>query len=184
MPQTVKRVSRSVGLPERTIRYYDAVALVSPRQRSAAGYRLYDRGDEAKLAFVQQARRLGYSLDEIRTLIAAAERHVVGQLDAEIAGLEARIAELADFRERLLAYRSASGSACGCRGHRAFCGCQERGSETAKGGENMCNCCAPSREKETSAAEAQDERSDEAALKQRVADLEKRLEKLQPTATR
>lgn len=73
MHRTVKDVAVRVGLPSRTIRYYDRIGLVRSSQRSESGYRLYGAEEEGKLRFVRQAKALGFSLDDIRGLIAAAE---------------------------------------------------------------------------------------------------------------
>jgi DNA-binding transcriptional MerR regulator len=129
--QTVKQVAVRVGLPERTVRYYARIGLVSPQARSTAGYRLYGPEEVGKLQFVRQAKALGFSLEEIRGLIAAAERGCCGQvvpelhrlLDEKVAEIDARIAELGAFRERLVAYRVGRAAACGCQGHGPFCCC-------------------------------------------------------------
>ena len=132
MARTVKQVAEVVGLPRRTVRYYDRIKLVSPAQRSEAGYRLYDAEDEGRLRFVRQAKALGFSLDEIRELMSAAERGCCGEvvpalqqlLDDKVSAVSERIAELSSFRERLLAYRAGKHSGCGCAGDGgAFCGC-------------------------------------------------------------
>ena len=131
MAYTVKTVADRVGLPSRTVRYYDGIGLVSPGERSEAGYRLYGAEDEGKLRFVRQAKALGFSLKEIRGLIAAAERGCCGEvvpelerlIEAKVAEIDARIGELNAFRERLLTYRAGRRSGCGCDGHGAFCGC-------------------------------------------------------------
>lgn len=133
VPRTVHDVAERVGLPARTVRYYDRIGLVSASARSEAGYRLYSAEDEGKLRFVRQARSLGLALDEVRRLIAAAEAGccdaLLPELDRvlaeKIAELDARIAEMSEFRDRLAAYRAGTGSACGCTGHGAFCGCLE-----------------------------------------------------------
>jgi DNA-binding transcriptional MerR regulator len=131
MVYTVKQVADRIGLPSRTIRYYDSIGLVSPGERSGAGYRLYGPEDEGKLQFVRQAKSLGFSLAEIRGLITAAERGCCGEvipelerlLDAKVAEIDGRIADLHSFRQRLVAYRAGTGSGCGCTGHGAFCEC-------------------------------------------------------------
>lgn len=131
MEQTVKQVAKRVGLPSRTVRYYDKIGLVSPNERSAAGYRLYGAEEEGRLRFVRQAKGLGLSLDEIRALIAAAESGCCGEvvpelerlLDEKVAEIDAQMAEMATFRERLISYRAGKGSGCGCNGHGPFCGC-------------------------------------------------------------
>jgi DNA-binding transcriptional MerR regulator len=131
MEYTVKQVAQRVELPSRTVRYYDRIGLVVPRKRSEAGYRLYAPEDEGRLRFVRQAKGLGFSLEEIRQLIAAAERGACGELVPELERLladkvvqvDAQIADLHAFRERLTDYQAGRGSGCGCRGHGAFCGC-------------------------------------------------------------
>ncbi len=135
--QTVKQVAERVGLPSRTVRYYDHIGLVSPEARSEAGYRLYGAEDEGKLRFVRQAKALGFSLKEIERLMAVAERGCCGEvipeldrlLEEKVRAVEARIGELRSFRDRLVAYRTGKengcgcGNGCGCAGHGAFCGC-------------------------------------------------------------
>ncbi len=128
---TVKQVAERVDLPSRTVRYYDRIGLVSPQGRSEAGYRLYGPEDQGRLQFVRQAKGIGFSLKEIRQLIAAAERGCCGEvvpelerlLAAKVAQVDAHVAELRAFRERLVSYQAGRGSGCGCRGHGAFCGC-------------------------------------------------------------
>ena len=131
MGLTVKQVADRVGLPSRTVRYYDRIGLVRADDRSATGYRLYGTEEEARLLFVRRAKRLGFSLDEIRGLMAAA----LGGCDATVPELErlleqkieeidARIAELAAFRDRLVDYRAGKRlSHRDCCSHGAFCGC-------------------------------------------------------------
>ena len=129
--RTVKQVAELVGLPSRTVRYYDRIGLVSPGERSEAGYRLYDAEDEGRLRFVRQAKALGFSLEEIRELMTAAERGCCGEvvpalqklLDDKVSEVDQRIAELRSFRERLVSYRAGQRSGCGCAGEGAFCGC-------------------------------------------------------------
>lgn len=132
--RTVHEIAERVGLPARTVRYYDRIGLVDASRRSEAGYRLYDEEGEGRLRFVKQARGLGFSLDEIRELMAAAEAGCCGgllpELDrllaAKVAELDERIAEMREFRTRLAAFRAGNGSGCGCTGHGAFCSCLER----------------------------------------------------------
>ncbi|MDQ3644888.1 MAG: MerR family transcriptional regulator [Actinomycetota bacterium] len=127
---TVKDTAARVGLPSRTLRYYDRIGLVCP-PRTPAGYRVYGPEDEGRLRFVRRARTLGFSLEQIRELMAVAERgscsevvpEVERLLDEKIAAIDAQVAELGTFRERLVAFRAGGGSACGCNGHDVFCGC-------------------------------------------------------------
>ncbi len=130
MTHSVKDTATRVGLPSRTLRYYDRIGLVCP-PRTASGYRAYGPADEGRLRFVRQAKALGLALEEIRELITVAERGCCAEvvpevqrlLDDKIAAIEAQMAELGAFRERLVAFRTGEGSGCGCSGHDAFCGC-------------------------------------------------------------
>ncbi len=138
MGLTVKEVADSVGLPSRTIRYYDRIGLVSADERTAAGYRLYSPQEEGKLRFVRRAKALGFSLEDIRGLMEAAERgccdevvpEVERLLQKKVEELDTKIAELSAFRERLLGYAAGKGSGCGCRQPGAFCGCLDDVSQT------------------------------------------------------
>ncbi len=138
MGLTVKEVADSVGLPSRTIRYYDRIGLVSADERTAAGYRLYSPQEEGKLRFVRRAKALGFSLEDIRGLMEAAERgccdevvpEVERLLEKKVEELDTKIAELSAFRERLLGYAAGKGSGCGCRQPGAFCGCLDDVSQT------------------------------------------------------
>ncbi|WP_249011806.1 MerR family DNA-binding protein [Conexibacter sp. DBS9H8] len=131
MERTVTQIAAAVGLPSRTVRYYDSIGLVSPSARSDAGYRLYDAEAEGKLRFVRQAKALGFSLEEVRQLIAAAESGCCGQvvpelqrlLSEKVAEIDQRIGELSAFRQHLVDYAEGDGGGCGCQGHGAFCGC-------------------------------------------------------------
>ena len=143
MPDTVKQVADRVGLPSRTVRYYDRIGLVRPDERSPTGYRLYSAEEEGRLLFIRRAKRLGFSLDDIRGLMDAAERGCCDQvvpeverlLEQKVKEIDARIAELNAFRERLLSYSEGRGSGCGCNnGSGAFCGCLDDVSQMAVSG--------------------------------------------------
>jgi len=56
------------GLPSKTIRYYEDIGFVVP-QRRESGYREFDKSQIKKLAFIRQARTLGFSVAECRVLL-------------------------------------------------------------------------------------------------------------------
>lgn len=64
---TISEVARQVGLRPSAIRYYERIGLLPPAARSG-GQRRYDSTVLYRLAIVQRARQLGFSLDEIRQL--------------------------------------------------------------------------------------------------------------------
>ncbi len=109
---TVKDTAARVGLPARTLRYYDRIGLVRA-PRNASGYRVYGPEEEGRLRFVCRAKTLGLSLEEIRELLGLAKRsrssdvaaEVKRLLGAKIAAIDAQVAALAALRERLVAFR-------------------------------------------------------------------------------
>jgi DNA-binding transcriptional MerR regulator len=61
----ISEAARLAGVSVRTLHHYDAIGLLVPKLRSAAGYRLYDREDLLRLQQIIIGRELGLSLQEI-----------------------------------------------------------------------------------------------------------------------
>ena len=62
----VGELAKRTGVSVRTLHYYDEMGLLSPSQRSEAGYRLYSAEDIARLQQMKSLRQLGFRLEEIR----------------------------------------------------------------------------------------------------------------------
>ena len=60
--------SQATNLPEKTIRYYEDIGLITP-QRAANGYRVYTEQNIHTLSFLAKARGLGFSIDDCRALL-------------------------------------------------------------------------------------------------------------------
>lgn len=101
-------VARQAGVPAKTIRYYESVGLIQPAERSAAGYRVYDRQDVETLRFVQRARSLGFSVEEVGNLLALwrdrgrSSGEVKALAAHRVADIDRKIAELTEMRETLV----------------------------------------------------------------------------------
>lgn len=67
---TISEVGRKVGLRPSAIRYYEQIGIVQPAMR-VGGQRRYDDSALYRLTVIQRARVLGFTLEEIRTLIFA-----------------------------------------------------------------------------------------------------------------
>lgn len=77
----IGEIAEAVGMPAKTIRYYEEIGLVRPR-RSANGYRVYGPQDLHQLGFLGRARSLGFSIEDCRALLALyADR---GRASAEV----------------------------------------------------------------------------------------------------
>ncbi len=68
----IGEVSRISGCKVETIRYYERIGLLSPPARTAGRHRQYSRDHLKRLVFIRRARKLGFSLDEIRSLLGLA----------------------------------------------------------------------------------------------------------------
>jgi DNA-binding transcriptional MerR regulator len=66
----IGEVAELTGLSLRTIRHYEEVGLVTPDTRSQGGFRLYTAADLRRLRLIRQMKALGFSLDEMRTLLS------------------------------------------------------------------------------------------------------------------
>lgn len=68
MPQfSISEVAATVGLRPSAIRYYEQIGILPPAVR-VAGQRRYDSTVLYRLAVIQRARRVGFTLDQIRRL--------------------------------------------------------------------------------------------------------------------
>lgn len=65
----IGELSRRVDLLPQTVRYYERLGLIDPPKRTVSQYRVYSSKDENRLRFIQQAKRFGLSLNEIKRLI-------------------------------------------------------------------------------------------------------------------
>lgn len=65
---TVTELAKSSGTTPHAVRYYTRLGLLRPERNPDNDYRLYVRGDIGWLRFIQQAKRLGYTLNEIKAI--------------------------------------------------------------------------------------------------------------------
>lgn len=62
-------LSRRTGVNIETVRYYERIGLLPLPARSEGGHRMYGIGHLKRLGFVRKARDLGFTIEEIRTLL-------------------------------------------------------------------------------------------------------------------
>ena len=104
---TIGTVARRVGVAIDTIRYYEREGLLPEPARRASGYRSYGQGAITQLRFIRRAKELGFTLQEIRELLAlSADRQrgvkaVKARAQKRLAALDERIAELERVRDGL-----------------------------------------------------------------------------------
>lgn len=120
-PLTIGVLARESGVNLETIRFYERSGLLPEPQRSLSGYRHYQEQDVRRLRFIRRGRELGFSLEEIRSLLdlaahperpcASADQMVREHLDS----IATRIRDLQNMQAEL-------GKLAGCQsGHAEHC---------------------------------------------------------------
>jgi MerR family copper efflux transcriptional regulator len=111
----IGQLAKRGGVGIDTVRYYERNGLLTPRMRLASGYRRYGDIELARLRFIRRAQRLGFSLKEIKQLLALSTQRDVGRVkrsaQTKLVDVRARIAALERVRDGLEALVAA------CPGH-------------------------------------------------------------------
>jgi DNA-binding transcriptional MerR regulator len=85
-----------------TVRYYERSGLLAPRSRLASGYRRYTKVELAQLRFIRRAKALGFTLREVRELLALSNGRDVARVkraaQQKLTEVEERIAALERVR--------------------------------------------------------------------------------------
>lgn len=95
------------GVSAKMIRHYESVDLLPPAARTEAGYRQYTEKDVHTLHFIRRSRDLGFSIDEIRSLLSLwhdrkrPSRQVKVQAQAHIADLQRKAQEILTMKATL-----------------------------------------------------------------------------------
>ena len=120
---SIGELSRRTKVNIETIRYYERIEMLPAPPRTASGGRIYGPAETRTLCFIRRARKLGFTLDEIRALLALSGEGA-GESCAQVRDLAAahpaeirrKIADLKAM-ERVLAdavRRCDMGEASGC----------------------------------------------------------------------
>ena len=75
LPYTIGKLAALSKVSADTLRYYEREQLLQPRGKSASGYRLYDGEAARRVQFIRHAQECGFTLAEIRNLLALRGRN-------------------------------------------------------------------------------------------------------------
>ncbi|HWC23374.1 MAG TPA: MerR family DNA-binding transcriptional regulator [Flexivirga sp.] len=98
---TIADLADEFAVTHRTIRHYEELGLISPERRGTV--RIFHRRDRTRLALILRGKRIGFPLDEIRTIIdmydetpgeAGQLAYLLEQIAARRADLEQRRADI------------------------------------------------------------------------------------------
>lgn len=116
-PITRGELAKRSGCHLETVRYYEKIGLLAEPSRSEGGHRRYQLGDQRRLRFILRSRELGFSIDELRSLLSLvdSDAYTCGEIHAltvdHLAAVRQKIADL-NRLERTLA-RISSECSCG-----------------------------------------------------------------------
>ena len=68
-PVSISKAAQLAGISARMARHYVSLNLLPHVGRTDSGYRLYSEADVHTLRFIRRSRDLGFSMDEIETLL-------------------------------------------------------------------------------------------------------------------
>ncbi len=97
---TIGKVAGRIGVGIETIRYYEHRGLIEPPPRSDSGYRQYPEATVQRLRFIRRAKKLGFSLKEIKELLSLQSNpqttcaDIQQRAELKLADIHQRIADL------------------------------------------------------------------------------------------
>ncbi|GAA1170264.1 MerR family DNA-binding transcriptional regulator [Ornithinimicrobium humiphilum] len=105
---TIAQMADDFNVTHRALRHYEHLGLISPEREGQR--RIYHRRDRTRLALVLRGRRLGFSLEEISTILGMYDdqpgevgqlRYLLSQIDDRRADLERRRRDIEDSLREL-----------------------------------------------------------------------------------
>ena len=102
-------MASKTGVKVETIRYYERIALMPDPDRTQGGNRQYGHEHLKRLSFIRRGRQLGFSIGDIRALLAMVDRRdftcaeVHAMTLGHLADIERKIADLQRLRRVLKA---------------------------------------------------------------------------------
>lgn len=119
----IGELARITDTKVETIRYYERIGLLAEPDRTSGNYRAYSNRHMDRLSFIRRARSLGFSLDQVRQLLALAddEERSCEAVDAlarqHLYEVDAKLADLSALRRELdrMIRQCRSGTIADCR---------------------------------------------------------------------
>lgn len=104
---TIGQLATAAEMAAATIRYYEKIGLLASPSRSESNYRQYGSDDLARLTFVRRARDIGFTIDQVRSLLSFSDQRdgdcctVTALTEEHLAAVEQKISDLIILKDRL-----------------------------------------------------------------------------------
>ena len=95
---TIGKLAKKAEISIDSIRFYERRGLIAEPLRTESNYRIYPAETADQLRFIKKAQKLGFSLDEIKDLLALQHDPAASKADVKIKTEE----KIKDIREKVL----------------------------------------------------------------------------------
>lgn len=120
---SIGQIARVTNCKVQTVRYYEKIGILPQAQRTEGNQRIYDHTHLDRLKFIRHSRELGFSLDQIRDILALRDTpaHSCGEVNqiaqAHLREVESKIERLTDMRKELkrMIVQCSGGQVASCR---------------------------------------------------------------------
>ncbi len=105
----IGEVAKRSGASRKALRLYEDTGILAPPRRTPSGYRVYDRETLELLSFIRRAQRLGFTLEEIKEIVAIKRAgrapcpHVRDLVRRKTSELDQKLSDLMEIRKGLRA---------------------------------------------------------------------------------
>jgi DNA-binding transcriptional MerR regulator len=111
-------LARQTGTNAPTIRYYEEIGLLRSAGRQAGNQRVYGEADVKSLTFIRRCREFGFSIDQVRSLVALVQDPASPCVQARdlaqthLTAVRAKLAELKALERSLAAFVTDCDASC------------------------------------------------------------------------
>ena len=78
---TIGKLAKKVGVSADTVRFYERCGLIAEPARTTSNYRIYPEEDADRIRFIKRAQQLGFSLADIKELLAMRQDPSISKAD-------------------------------------------------------------------------------------------------------
>jgi DNA-binding transcriptional MerR regulator len=111
-------LAERTGTNAPTIRYYEEIGLLRSADRQAGGQRIYGDDDVKRLTFIRRCREFGFSIDQVRSLVALVQdpqsscMHARDLAEEHLKAVRAKLTELKALERSIAAFVASCDASC------------------------------------------------------------------------